>query len=823
MRAVLGLAALLLLVVVPPQARAATDLRDAELLIPEITLSGNKLRLSTADPQVPLDGAFSYVVEVTPGSKLQSVALKFQVLRENGQLIFERNRSVTVQRKDSKQKAASAGSARTAKTANADKKTTTSPSPAKATPIREVFQRDEPNLNGLGMLEGIYRVECTVSLSMSGGDQQAVVLKDLMVVYDQTHDPQKLLPVVRMTAHPGRNADGVFTTDPTTGSDPARRSQLDALCAWITDNDATHLTLALSPLLLEEWADLADGYRHLNAVGDAVEVAADAGAAPAARRTLTALKAACATGRLRLTTQGYADPDLFNLRAAGLSADVTEQYRQGLSVLRELTGSEPATLTAPAAGLIAVDDLPAIAAATVDVAATETTAVADGGSTGSNDSTAVDIEATADPENLPTAEPELPTVVVSAAALKSGKAPAATLAVSGSDTGARILIPDGALTGTFAQTEQAAYLKELLSRRDATDTVVLLTEYPDDPAAMQTLTRNLTATAAYPWLETIAADDPALDPGKRSAKLAVTNGASLGDALRPGAGWDRIIRARRAAAGLTAALPPDNEQATTDIAFAHIRSLIAEAGTDNPDARIDAKLSRPSAAATETLALAQAVIDRADGWFSPVDLQLSAVTLSGSSGKLPITIVNGGDTQLQLQLTLDGGESLQCDPEYADLAIPPRETFIEPTIELANIVSGSVTARLHAGSYVLSEKTVRVSAAYTDKIGIIAVIALAGAVLVIWIWRKTSRLPEAYEAGESDVAGTVDIPDIPVLQNGGGNREGAGRTPPNGPNGPDGPDGEGVGAHSADRDLDRALEELYARAYDEAYEETGND
>jgi hypothetical protein len=786
--------------------------KDAELLVSELTLGHSRFVLRAESSHIPDDGHFSYTVTVRPDAQLQRVALKFQILRGNGSLIFKRSHELTLPKVDEGNGEAGVGSgagagagsgasgaggagggtnAGSGSGGNANRGATTTQNQLKN--LSSTFERNEPNLNGLGMTEGIYRVECTVTAYYADGDQEAV-LKDLLVVYNPNVPAPAILPVLRMSAPPGRDSEGIFLENPASEtSGGSRRVQIERLCGWLrdtgTEGTRRHLTLAISPLLLEEWADAADGYRYRTEGGETLEVAADAAGALSYARTLADIRAAVAGGRLTLTQQGYADPDFSSLRSAGLAKDLQEHYRLGAEVLADIlspgidAGSAESvdstittTLTAPPRGFACAADV-------------------------------LDLADLADSETSSSPAPR--TLLLDTSTLVGKKRPVAADVGRGM-TG---LFADASLGKAVLQPEHSAALRTFLeSRSNDRAAAVIAVSYPENPADMNVLTSQIMALADYPWLRLTDSADSAFDPGKTQARLVNTpttagdnaatddvdadadsagvnvgspagmNGAAgatitgtdtdTGTTTGTGAdtaadgsalGWDHVVLARQSAEGLSAALTSGGTEAEaagtapaeaadaaadaatvdeavlSDLAFVARASLTAEASSGTAAAGTALANSQPEEVSAAALSLADAATARARGYFDQVHLELSSLTLSGSTGKLPITVINDGDTPLNLRLELTGAEGVKVTPAVSQLDVPANETFVEPSLELRNIISGNLRARLVSGPMVVAEKQIRVSATYIDKIGIIVVVAIAGTVLAAYAWRRSRR------------------------------------------------------------------------------------
>ncbi len=107
----------------------------------------------------------------------------------------------------------------------------------------------------------------------------------------------------------------------------------------LRDDDDLVATLAISPLLLRQLAEMRDGYEVTGEGGGAVGQGAR-GAADAAR-SLTELSALVAQGEPDLATYPFAGPSLPALAAGGLDRDIRNQLLRGAALVERLVGRAP--------------------------------------------------------------------------------------------------------------------------------------------------------------------------------------------------------------------------------------------------------------------------------------------------------------------------------------------------------------------------------------------------------------------------------------------------------------------------------------------------
>jgi hypothetical protein len=127
-------------------------------------------------------------------------------------------------------------------------------------------------------------------------------------------------------------------------------NEIAAIAAIVAERQPRAVTVAVSPLLLDQLARMRDGY----SVGSRTVAAGQGGAADAAA-ALTTLRRVAADPSVELTAEPFAAPSLPAMYASGLGHDVTSQVVRGRAIATQLLGTSPSgTVVRPPGG--ALDD-----------------------------------------------------------------------------------------------------------------------------------------------------------------------------------------------------------------------------------------------------------------------------------------------------------------------------------------------------------------------------------------------------------------------------------------------------------------------------------
>lgn len=549
-----------------------------------------------------------------------------------------------------------------------------------------VFERE---LSDIGLPAGSYPLELSVRVA-AGGEIADEVLETELRIYDPERAPLPVATFGRISAQPLSDPSGTFVSDP--GQYTRARDDVATIAAYVISDSDARISLALSPVMLEEWQRVSGGYRFAGAEG-VVEIDASESTPQAYAAALDTLKRAVETGRLEVTSLGYSDPNLNDLASAGMVDDVADQYALGESASFAALGASPSDGTAPPDGSIP----PAALSGLEDqglryvVVSDEFTRVGDG---------------QADPGRYRAAESSLTALVT--------------------DGRSSDLMVDGLSEGLWS----AVFAKHLAHQMG--EPLPLLVTVGPGAAEAQVLVDAVRALGREQWIDLRGGSEVASGPSSEQVVLA----GGEADDKAPADYWQTVRESRRWAEALASALPTG----TADVEQAKRDSLIAQSSTWSGVAGEWTPAWRGLAFASSALQLSQGILQ-------DVVLDVKPVTLAGTSGQVPVTITSESDEVLELTLTQQAGRSIQLgSPERVRVTVSPGENFIELPVELVNVLSSELQVSLVAAEVELAEETVEVKASYLDRLALVAgVIVLLGALLLFIIFRVRSA-----EAASSD-------------------------------------------------------------------------
>ena len=760
----LGTAVLTIFTVASPNQACANPNSDRqEALISEITLGDSTFRLSTDSPSVPFTEGYSYLVEITPGANLISVNLHIQLSHEiDGEPFHYLGDAVYVEYalagNIDEQHGGGLGFGATRDDQNET---------ARLETINHILQpREGSSLSGMGITEGVYHVAVTVTATTDEGFESAT-LRDLLVVYDPEKPNLNLMPTIHLSALPLRCGEGVFIENPAGSLFEERRKALEAVSDWIYNNPQAQLTLALSPLFLSELYSVAQGEAYFyiengngnngnngdangngngnndsNSNGnngnngtttsndestdegndtDNDDTAAtrniptDAPIAQSSERTLTALQNAYNTGRLHLSTQGYADPNPAVLNALELPRDIGLQYIEGISVLRTILDIEIKNITIPWTEHLCTEYF-----SVLDDILPQATIIVDSNTRGFD-------------YHLRDGQTFTPLLRVPQTAEAGG--------------GSEILVAHAGLSSSLSSPgNKARSINQLLGQRQDTEFTPLLVRSYDNAETVLTFLDNLELLTRYSWVNVISSETRTAD-----TEAAIVTFDDFETMQTIPSATQELQYARVALQGIEQALHEPSEEVLDELSQWRQVSLASFAGPGIGVSTIGNELLMAPPAA-KCASLAAQVYSYVQDWFSGLEIHAQTITFSGSGGMLPVTVLNNSDQSFYLDVRYVGpGRNVMIEPEHTHQLFPPGESFLEPTIELRNIVSGSVDIQLWAGGHLITGESVRVSATYADRIAIIVVVALAGTGLAFYVWRRVSKNNAQEELGQEEL------------------------------------------------------------------------
>lgn len=596
---------------------------------------------------IPSNSPYSFTSTVSTTDDTDSVFMRLKVLNPSGRLMTQRTQIVN--------------------------------EPGEGT-ASATFER---RTDDLSLAPGAYPVQLEVSVSEKGRTERTTLFTELLI-YDASADPLPVALAVRISGQPLADPQGRFVADP--GQFTRPRDDTAELSRWVLGDPDARLTLALSPLLLEEWKRISQGYEFAGPEGVA-SIPASATVPVAYAQTLQLLSSALRTGRMELATQGLTDPDLSELSHAEMVADVTPQYAEGVSAVFASIESTPSTGTAPAGGC-----LPPEAAA-------------------------------------PVAEAGVGYVVLAPGCTRSGSATATTGLYEIEDSELKALVSDPAAGLAIRNAIPADLLRRAYDLHLESDSRPLVMSV--SVGAGQTTASSVIVAAdrisGQRWLSLQPAREVAAASSKRSIEIVARKASKR----VPAGYWDDVSEARAWAEALSAALGDGDPVAAT----ARRDSLVAQCSAWADPSNEWALADRGRAFADTATRLATSVLER-------VSIRAEAVTLAGAKGDVPVTITNGSESTLALVVKTTPAGGVRSSDSVQSLELPPQDTFLEIPVEMPDSLSGTLMVSVFAGDMMLQTQTVDIRASYLDRLVMIVGVVIVLAVLLFIVVRRVRAVPD---------------------------------------------------------------------------------
>lgn len=546
----------------------------------------------------------------------------------------------------------------------------------------------------IGLEPGSYPVEVTVSLS-AGGSTHDTVLHHRLVVFDPKQPALPVTVIVRVSAVPLADPDGAFVLDPAMFT--RARSDVTRLAEYVLENESSRLTLALSPVMLEEWRRIAGGYRFEGPEGP-VEVPEGEAIPRAYALALDKLRAAVMSGRLELLSTGYSDPDLSELAAAGLSADIRPQYDIGISACYAAIETTPTTGTAPAGG-------------------------------GMSEAAGSLLY-----------KHGLRYVVARNRRAVVGKSAAAPGVYRATASSLRVLAADDEAARTLAASSTAAVVGLAFDRylRDSSSPLPISVTVGPDATSASRVIEFVERMSTRPWARPVLAREAAGRPAKKRVRLI----GAPADERSPARHWESVARSRSLVTALLEAVGRRDDTALA----AQRDSLTAEGSAWAGTRGTWVHAARSAAYAADAENAAKEVLDA-------VSVGARPVTLASSRGEVPITITNRSDRELRVRLVVRPSDGVVLGVRSTrTITLQPQENYIEIPIDLRGGLTGTLDVRVTAGGVSLADTLIEVRASFIDRLAIIAgIVVVLGALLAFIIARV--RAAEAEQpSGDRGVA-----------------------------------------------------------------------
>lgn len=457
--------------------------------------------------------------------------------------------------------------------------------------------------------------------------------------------------------------------------DPAVDTRLRDDLAFLTqlaNSDDVPITLALAPVLTEQLARVAAGYE--TTAGVMVPPAEETPARYA--RMLGSLRSEIETGTIEIADVPYALPDLADLAHIGASPDIDLHWREADAVNALTDFATPGPGVAYLGEHLSVEGLASAESRGA------TCVLAHEGSLHSDDTTA---------------------------------APGC-YTVSGADT--KVLVVDGAVAAAVHQGADAFY-DALFERLDDGPVVVMLEVGPGSPHTTADIRQVLNWIAEAPWAQSREVASLA-----RSATPEVATVVKRPDEPSDVEYWSEVATGRAATLAYARAVGPDDRDAA-----AAVRALLAA------ESSLMALHDPVGAGRAEGLARSTEALGYVTAQFALVRLDAKDVTLSGTKGEVPLTLINDTGKQLNLTLRAVSGTRLSAVGSQ-EIVAQPTQNFLTLPVDLGNTLSDEVAVTVYAGDFAVAEAEVGVRASYIDRLATILMVVVVLAVLLVIIRRK---------------------------------------------------------------------------------------
>jgi hypothetical protein len=548
----------------------------------------------------------------------------------------------------------------------------------------------EKELTALDMTPNAYPIEVRVGVELAeDGRVIEHIINENLLVHDPERAPMALAAVVRIGCAPALDPSGRFAADPI--DDTHARAAVNELSRHILDDPGAVFSIAIAPVLIEEWSIASQGYETIGAGGVRIVGPDEPGAIECAE-TLDLLRQAIETGRLELLDVPFADPDLEGLDEIGLMSELQRHYERGRVVYETTLGTLPVEGTAILGDTVSESTLSLMADSGIDF------------------------------------------VILSNPGLGSHEETCSTGVYTTPVPSTRALVIDSDLSEALTDGDSPTALRFLFDRAistESTTAAIAIVEFGpgrnSSPSELIECIKNLRST---PWL--VSADARSATSGPSSGVIALPSTPHTGKAA-PRDYWPDVERATHLARAFeltTGVLDPEAISSTDSAMRAQSRCW---AGPDDGWGLIDRGRAHSAAA-----------LRIADSYLGAVSISAPDLTLSSSSGRIPISIVNASDKNLLLTVDLSTTGLALGSEATMQLTVRPSENFLTIPVDLQSSISGKLGIAIRSGETILTSHTVSVRASYLDRLAIIAGVVILLGTLLAFIRKRALSAQETH-------------------------------------------------------------------------------
>lgn len=627
-------------------APAAPATATPEAAIPQLSAS-----LETTTPAVPTTGTLDYTALIRCSGAPSYLQARLSVSRPGGKLVYRK----------------------------------TLIAPVGSGNIVELrFQRD---LADLALSPGAHRVELEVRAEIDG-QLATQTLTSSLLIYGPDMRRVPVAVIARICAPPMTDPAGLMVVDPS-GAQKARLDA-DAIAHFAISDPEVRISMAIPPMLLQDWARIADGYEMPTAGGTVVVPAEDA-VPRAYAETLDAIAEAVSTGRLELLTQGFSDPDLALMSRAGLTADIGLQYELGRAAAAASVAASMSAGTSLANGWLDDAAIPAIERTGIRFAVFDQNAISSG----------------------------LPAT------------PSGVYTLRGHNLRAMVSDPEASAdlqTGDEASLLRRSYDRALTS---STAPFIAQVELDSDSISAGQLLEALHAQFSQPWVTPVTATRASSAVSERRVRaMSGPIRKSVRDFWSDIARVSAPVRALVAAAGI----------ADADAARALSSLLTAESSCWSA--------TTAGASSERAEGFAENAENVARGVLGKIAVRGAAVTLAGAKGKVPVTVTNQTGRTLRVEVRAVPGSGLRvAGRKTRSTTLLPQENYLQIPVDLGSALSGKLRIDIVSAGVVIVSSGVQVKASYLDRLAVIGIIAVLLGIGLALIVRRVQAADRGIGAG----------------------------------------------------------------------------
>jgi hypothetical protein len=540
----------------------------------------------------------------------------------------------------------------------------------------------DKSFRDIDLNEGRYLVDARIVVDA----QPPLMVAGRMFVVKPGRAPVPVVIVARFQSTPSTDPEGRFLVDP--GVATASRDDVMALTGILSRQPALRVSIGMPPVLLDDWRRIMSGYTVIEQGGEGVRrVDKKAPVVNTYSVALQALRKTVGGKHAELLDIPFADPDLSGLAQMGALPDLSDHFARSASTYQASLGATPAAGTA-----VLGDAVSSTAAGMLARNHINWTLLAPSAVQGKTATSATGVYA-------------MPNMRMRAIVLDE----AAGRMLENRDTPI-----EDVLDHVFER------LTSPVSGQPLVIPVRLGTGAPTDTGHMESVLAELGRTG---WVRFETAGSTARR--KPIATVTLKRAPSSGPAAPVGY-WDDVQQARTAAHAFVEAVSQRDGDADAALYQALVAESRAWAGADGSWSLADR--GRAFAAASQR---------RSDAVLGKVSASSSNITLSGTTGNMPLVVKNESAKTLSVFVMPSSGGGATFPYARVKATLRPGDNFITVPVDLGRGgVFSDVKVRVVSGERTLATTSLQVSASYLDRIAMVGSVAVVLAGLLFYIRRK---------------------------------------------------------------------------------------